>query len=547
MTRPVWRSAALLLLAAASAPESAPAPRSPAGTLVIAAPREPATPIPTLFHNDNANREISDLLFLRLAQLPPSLTTTEERSFVPQLARRWTRRDPVTLVFELDPRARWQDGTPVTARDVTFTFGRARESSLDPQLGVLLRRIREVTAEGDHRVVFRFTEAYPEQLYDAVYHVPLLPAHLLDRVPPESLATTPFTADPVGDGPYRWVRRVPGQLIELAADSTFFLGRPGIGRVVFLFATDAEARVNLILSGEADAIDNVYAYPNPNRLLSAPGFRQVTVPSLGLGYLTFNQRDPSDTARPHPVLADSAVREALVLGLDRARIAQSIFGSHAAVTDVPLSQALARSLHPPAPRPRDIDRARRLLAGSGWKDSDGDGVLDRAGHPLALDLIVPSTSAPRRTMAQQVQEQWRQLGIALSVQAVDPNPYLARRRAGQFDLEFWAVSQDPTPSGLVQSWSCAGIGGSNVAHYCDPRVDTLLARVSSGRGDPRALWDRVLRIIAADVPAVFIYATESVALIQRRFEDVTLRPDSPWADVWRWRFRQEAALPRDAE
>ncbi len=106
-------------------------------------------------------------------------------------------------------------------------------------------------------MVFRFSHPYAEQLYDAVWPVAPLPAHLLAGIPPAEVKQSPFVSNPVGNGPYRWVRSVPGQLIELAANERFFLGKPGISRVVVRAATDADARINLVLSRGADAIDNV--------------------------------------------------------------------------------------------------------------------------------------------------------------------------------------------------------------------------------------------------------------------------------------------------
>ena len=73
------------------------------------------------------------------------------------LARRWIRRDSVTLAFDLDPRATWHDGVPVTAEDVVFTLARARDPTLSPRVADLLRHVTSVTAEGDRRVVFRFS------------------------------------------------------------------------------------------------------------------------------------------------------------------------------------------------------------------------------------------------------------------------------------------------------------------------------------------------------------------------------------------------------
>ena len=92
-------------------------------------------PIPTLMEGpaaNTANLEVADHLFLRLANLGPEVITSGDNAFVPLLAKSWTRRDSVTLAFDLDPRATWQDGVPVTARDVLFTFERARNPAIAP-------------------------------------------------------------------------------------------------------------------------------------------------------------------------------------------------------------------------------------------------------------------------------------------------------------------------------------------------------------------------------------------------------------------------------
>src|SRR5262245_44870627 len=176
------------------------------GSIVIILGQEPNTPIPTLL-GAKANSDVSDLLFLKLARPPADLITVDERRFQPQLARSWTRLDSLTLVFELDPRAKWHDGVPVTSRDVIFSFNRMRDSAVDPARALLLRHLESVTGEGDHRVVLRFRHAYREQFYDATFHVQLLPAHLVDTIPASRFAASAFVQAPVGNGPYRWVRR----------------------------------------------------------------------------------------------------------------------------------------------------------------------------------------------------------------------------------------------------------------------------------------------------------------------------------------------------
>jgi len=481
------------------------------------------------------NLELADQLFLRLAGLGPTLLTAGDRGFVPLLARSWARRDSVTLVFDLDPRARWQDGTPVTGRDVVFTFERARNPAIAPRLVALLRNITSVTAEGDRRVVFRYSRAYPEQLYDATFHVAPLPAHLLDSMPPEAVARSTYVTQPVGSGPYRLVRNVPGQFVELAANRHFFLGKPKLERVIIRIASDPDARLNLLLGGQADAMDNVVPpLDNLRRIHGDSTLRLVPVPSSSVGFLLFNQRDPRDSTRLHPILSDIGVRRAITLGIDRHLLVRAVFGSYAEVPYGPVSPILWIRHGSPKAVLQNPQEARRLLLAAGWRDSDRDGILDRDGRPLTLSLSLPNTSAIRRQMALLVQEQLRQIGVQLELQQLEFPVWLERRQAGNFDIDFTATVQDPSPSGLTQAWTCTG--GTNVAKYCNPRVDSLLEKAVLGpvQGDPGRPWVEVLRQIEADAPATFLYAPYFVYAVKRRFRNVTITPASAWQLLREW-------------
>jgi peptide/nickel transport system substrate-binding protein len=508
------------------------------GSIVIVTGQQPTVPIPTLMEGTAAtvgNLELADQLFVRLAGIGPTLLTAGDRGLVPLLARSWSRRDSVTLVFDLDPRARWHDGVPVTARDVVFTFERARDPAIAPRLVALLRHITSVTAEGNRRVVFRFSHAYSEQLYDATFHAAPLPAHLLDSMPAESVARSSFVAQPVGNGPYRLVRSVSGQFVELAANDHFFLGKPKIQRVIIRVATDPDARINLLLSGQADAVENVVPpLNNLQRIQADTTLRLIPVPSPNVGFLLFNQRDPRNQTQPHPILSDLSVRRAITLGLDRQLLVRAVFGSYGEVPYGPVSPILwIRHGSPKAARP-NVEEAKRLLTAAGWRDSDGDGVRDRNGLPLTLGLSLPTTSAPRRTLSLLIQEQLRRIGINLELQQLDFPTWIERRSAGKFDIDLTGTVQDPSPSGLTQGWTCTG--GTNVAKYCNPRVDSLLeaAILGGGRGDPVQPWVAALRQIEADAPATFLYAPFTVYAVKRRFRNVTITPASSWQLLREW-------------
>jgi peptide/nickel transport system substrate-binding protein len=510
--------------------------RSPSASIVIVTGQQPTVPIPTLMEgaaSSLGNMELADQLFLRLAELGPTLLTAGDRNFVPILARSWTRRDSLTLAFDLDPRARWQDGVPITARDVVFTFGRARNPAIAPQLSELLRHITSVTAEGERRVVFRFSHPYAEQLYDATFHVALLPAHLLDSIPPDALARSSFVTQPVGSGPYRLVRNVPGQFVELAANDGFFLGRPKVERVIIRVAADADARLNLLLSGQADAMDNVPPpLDNLRRVAADSSLRLIPVPSPTVGFFLFNQRDRRDRSQPHPILSDIRVRRAIIQGLDRRLMVQAVFGTYGQVPYGPVSPLLWIRHRSPKPAPQNLAESRRLLAAAGWRDSDGDGVLDRQGRTLTLELMLPNTSGIRRQMALLAQEQLRQIGVRLELQSLEFPVWAERHTAGNFDIDFASTVQDPSPAGLTQAWTCNG--GTNVTKYCDPRVDSLMERAVLGKGDPGQNWIAALQQIEADAPAAFLYALTYVYAVKRSFRNVKISPVSSWILLREW-------------
>ena len=533
----------IVLIAAALAPwPTGPLAAQDHGSIVIVSGQFPSQPVPTLTRG-TADNDIADLLFLRLARLGPTLVTAGDRGFVPQLARSWTRRDPLTLVFELDPRARWHDGVPVTARDLTWSFTRAKDPGLAPAHATALRWVREITADGDGRVIVRFTKRYPTQFFDVTWQLPILPAHLLDTIPAGSLSSSAFAKAPIGNGQFRFVRAVPGQFIELAAVPGHFLGTPRLDRVIYRAAADGDARINLMLSGEGDGLEQLALRSQQERFTGNAEFRLIPVPSFQIGYALFNERDPADRSLPHPILSDSLVRRALVLALDRTTIVASLFGDVASVPEGPASMSLwARTGVAPLAH-GDSARAAALFAAAGWIDHDADGVRDKDGHPLHFTLIVPTTSASRRLTAQLVQEQWRHFGVQVEIAPLEFPAYVQRRNDRNFDIDLTVTTQDPNPAGLMQGWSCGG--GTNIASYCDPAVDSLLTRAEAAPDGGREFWQAALRRIDADAPAAFLFAPANVVAVHRRFDDIVLRSEGLWSGLAAWRVIPGQQLPRD--
>ena len=543
MTRSTWRTlcSVILLPAAAAAQRSVPN-----ATVVYAVGAEPMLPVPLFTRDREENVDLSDQLFLHLVTFAPNAQGVGDNMFAPALARSWKRIDPVTLTFELDPRAKWQDGAPVTARDVVFTWELINNPKVDLDHAVY-REIASVEATGDRTVRVRFRHPSAEQLYTFGFLVQPLPSHLLEKIAPEAIPNSDFMRRPIGDGPYRFDHRTAGLAVELHADSTFFLGRPSINRVLFRTAADPTARVNLFLTGETDVLDKIPPASLPQVQQHAGG-RIINVASNALPYLLFNPRAPADSARPHPILGDARVREALTLALDRATIATATFGAGTLVPDAAQSQlwgwitgGTVRGSGP------DLARARTLLAQAGWRSAGSDGILVRDGVPLHFSVTFAGSSAAGASVAQMAQAMWRKVGVDAQLDRIDGSVMGNRLKSGQWDMVYLRANQDPTPSSLVQSWSCESArqpGSTNNAHWCDTTFDRLVGTAMTAHDQPGA-WRAVLARMTAARPAIFIAAPANQIAVHARYDNVILWPSHTWLSLWQWRVKPAAALPRD--
>src|SRR5512139_516204 len=179
------------------------------GTIAVAAVSEPQSLVPPLIW-ESVGRDIADQVYERLAVLPGGAAPMDEAAYQPALASRWQRTDSVTWRFTLRTAARWHDGPPVTAEDVVFSFAAYGDSVLDAPARPSLAGTT-ATALSDSVVELRFARAYPEQLYDATWHVRILPRHIWESRPRDAWSADTAVGHLVGSGPYRVVRWDRGQ------------------------------------------------------------------------------------------------------------------------------------------------------------------------------------------------------------------------------------------------------------------------------------------------------------------------------------------------
>jgi peptide/nickel transport system substrate-binding protein len=523
----------LLPAVAAACRSEAPCPEC--GVAVISAGADADLLLPAL--TQGVGRQVSDQIFLKLADVGLARNTVGDSGFVPRLAESWDFETPRTLVFHLNPAARWQDGVPVTAADVVFTFAAYTDTLLDAPVRPLLVDIGSVTARDERTAVFHFRRTYPEEFFDATHHMRILPQHLLDSVPRDRWRTHLFARHPVGDGPYHLVSWRPGESIELAADSVFFQGPPGISRLIWRIAPDFNAAITQLIAGEADIIETIVGAENIERVRQDSALRLVEYPAGVYMYLGFNLRDPKDLDRPNALFGDRALRRALALAIDRAALVQAVLGGYGIVPPGPTTPMVGIAKGAPPQLPFDSAAANRLLDSLGWRRAAPDSIRTRSGRRLAFEVLYPSSSGIRQRAGVILQDQLRKAGVEIKLTPIELNVWLDRARTGRFDALIGAWQIDLPPSGLRELWGSADIGASNYDRYASPVFDSLIARAGAV-SDPtvaRRLWHQAIDTINQDAPAVWLFSPTMFAGLSRRIENVTIRPDEWWATLWTWR------------
>ena len=496
------------------------------GTVVLGLPADLDNLNPYLSRRA-ANRDIAYHIFASLAeeqadfgQGPPT--------FRPSLASDWQfSGDGRELTFHLRPEAVWSDGAPITAEDVRFSWQVAIHPDVAWVGADVKSAITDVRIDSPHAVTFVFSRVYPYQLMDANEGV-ILPRHIWEEVPFTEWRTSGLDRQPVCSGPFRVERWIPNQTLELVRNDRYWdPERPYLDRVVYRVTPDAAAGLGQLLAGELDYWDSI----NPADSARAEADPDVDIHRYTDRFYAFIMWNCA-----RPLFAEPEVRRALTLAINRQRIVDDLlFGAGWQATGPlpPLYWAHDENL---APHPYDPGAARRLLAGAGWTDSDGDGWLDRDGRIFAFELETTAESSLRRDVALLVQEDLHKLGVDARPTSLERNTFNTRHRSGDFDafIGGWRL---PTKVELaVMFETTARETGVNYGGYSNSRLDDLLAEAAAVKTSEEALplFREALYLLHDDAPYTFLYWRQRLVGIGSRIRDTRPNALSPLFNLDEW-------------
>jgi peptide/nickel transport system substrate-binding protein len=401
--------------------------------------------------------------------------------------REWT--------YHLRRDVRWHDGVPVTTHDVAFSLDLFRHPDILFLRSQGVGNIESVLILDDYTMTVTWQNPNHSGLdgWTQFY-----PKHLLEDLDPTEFYEWEFWEQPVGNGPYRYVRHVPGTVIELEANPDFYAGKPRIEHVVLKLGT-ANKFVELT-SGNVDVVV-VLEHSNVRALEADSRFRiyfqwAFTEP----GVIYWNHR--------HPLFADSTVRQALTQAIDRHELRR--------ILDFPEELPVVGGLSPwdRAPQlyregnldeglPYDPEAAKRLLERAGWIDRDGNGTREREGVEARFSLLTHSRGLVKtQETGIFIQDQLRRVGIQMEIQSMERSAARAAFRSENYDAEIDFLPNWP-PELLRRD--LFGLE-SEIGYYNPELIRLLEALVGELEPDVQdTLYAQINEILVNDMPITFLF------------------------------------------
>ncbi len=434
------------------------------------------------------------------------------------------------IVYHLRRDISWQDGYPLTARDVVFTY----RASVNPSNAFLsvggYDPIARVWARDSYTVVVELKRPYASIITGFFGGGgAILPAHLLAAYP--NLNRVAFNGAPIGSGPYRFTKWLRGNRLDLTANDHYYATKAAIRHITIRFVHDPATIVNELMTNEIDA--TFFANPSKIAALRSIPNRRVIVTQRRpyFGVVAFNLSDP--------IARNLAIRRAFASAIDRRTlVAKATSGLYNADNGM-------RGLFTWAFDPRvgtisyDPIRARALLSQEGWIPGN-DGIRVKNGRRLEMQLVFWAQSIFATQVVPLMMEEARAVGIDVLPKAYEQNELLSLDGPlyrGRFQVALLGLVHglDPDPSDYV---ACDQIppNGFKFSRYCSVKVDRALSEGVSvyDRAARRRVYSFIQRRLLAEIPYDFLWQASEIDVIPSALRGYEPSPVSPYGSVARW-------------
>lgn len=459
------------------------------------------------------------------------------------LCEGWTVSDDgLVYTFTLKEGWTWSDGTPINADTYVYTYNAVASDNVDSPRKYVWDGISSIEAPDAKTVVVTYENIACDALGNL--GLGLLPSHLYAEDFSDINESPENTSPTVGFGPFKFQGWERDDNIILTRNEAYFEGAPNMDGMILRVVPDAGTRLAMLESGEADILSvqpNQVAAVDTNDSLTRYTWHDDGYTYIGLNYADpDNPQDGLDAEgnvipqNPHPILGDKAVRQAIAQAIDYDAIIRDIYfdqGFRQTANVVPaITWAYNDELEP---YNLNLEAANALLDEAGWVDSDGDGVREKDGVVMSLELLTNAGNSTRENLGVYIQDALADIGITVDFQAIDFGTLLERMDAQTFDMYIigWTgLGTDPADYAFFHSnQDIVGSGFNNISYYSE-EYETLSAAGNSVPGcapeDRAQYYKDIQEVIKEDVPYIFITGSQSNVAYNKNW--VGIEP-YPWS------------------
>ncbi|PYE52709.1 ABC transporter substrate-binding protein [Deinococcus yavapaiensis] len=442
---------------------------------------------------------------------PGLVRPNEDLQPEPDLAASWrVTNNGLTYTFNLRQNVKWHDGQPFTADDVVFTF----KTIINPQSGSRLvsdfNSIKDVVAVNRNTVRFTLSKPFAPFLILLGHNAGIVPKHLLEGKDLNNYNA--FNRQmPIGTGPYKVSRVVPGASITLVPNPDYYGAKPKLDGITFRVVPDINTQVAQLRSGELDWV-NVEPF-NLAALQNDPNVRIKQADAVQHFLVFFNLKNP--------LFKDAKVRQAMQYAVNRKAIIEGVLRGYADYPVGTIPTAL-RAYFNKSIKPVQFDpnRALQILAQAGWKRNAQGTLVNAKGEPFKFSLMVDRGNPTREQAALAVQQDLKRIGMDVTLQTLEFGTLVRDfLLTGKYDanLIWWTTAPDP------DQYSYYATGQSNnQAFYSNSQADELLrrGRETTSLAARKIIYTNLQRLELTDPPVLVLWYPKELQAIRRNLTGV---------------------------
>jgi peptide/nickel transport system substrate-binding protein len=452
------------------------------------------------------------------------------------LATDWTTsEDGLTWTFTIRQNAKWNDGEPLTASDVAFTYNYIIKNSME-NFTAYTNLIEKATAVDDYTVEFKCSKPKPDMIR---HWVPILPEHLWSKLSPTDAAKNFQNPPPiVGSGPFTCEEWDKSSYVKMVANPTWWGPKPKIDEIYFMYFTNGDTMVQDIKAGNIDGCVNLV--PTQMRLFeNEPSIKAKAIAIDGFNELGFNcyKDGPS---KGHPALKDPAFRVALNYAVDLDKLVETVWAGYTTpgTTIIPPKYYSDPDWHwePTADvkYTYDPDIADQKLTEAGYP-TNAEGQRLYKGEPIELSLIARVESTMSQQEAKLIAGWFKDIGIKVKIEVMDEAALMDRQYeysgdtfTPNYDMFLWGWYLDYDPGSMVSYFTKGQIENWSDCAWWDPEYEQLYKQQAEEL-DPNArkpLLDRMQQILYEQSPYIVTsYAPDFEAINTDKWEGYIYIPD----------------------